>query len=143
MEQFIVALVVASTPLIFATLGELLSEKSGCLNLGVEGMMLMGAILGFMVGFHTGSPILAVVAGFLAGAAGAAIFGFLTISLRTNQVVTGLALTIFGTGFSGFWERASPAYLFPETCALLLRVFPSRDYPRFPSSEMHFSIKIF
>lgn len=102
MEQFMAAVVIAATPLLFATLGEILSEKCGCLNLGVEGMMLMGAIVGFMVGFHTENPFLAVLAGFVAGGAGATIFAILTISLRTNQVVTGLALTIFGTGFSGF-----------------------------------------
>jgi len=105
MESFLVAVVVASMPLLFATLGELLSEKAGNLNLGVEGMMLMGAVIGFRVGLATNSPILAVLAALLAGAFGAAMFAFLTVSLRANQVVTGLTLTIFGSGFAGLVGR--------------------------------------
>ena len=97
---FLAAAVVAGTPLLFATLGELLTEKVGNLNLGVEGMMLMGSVIGFMAGLSTGNPILAMVAAAIAGAFGALIYAFLTISLRANQVVCGLTLTIFGTGFS-------------------------------------------
>lgn len=99
---FLCAAVVSGTPLLFATLGEILIEKAGNLNLGVEGMMLMGAVMGFMVGIKTGNPILALIAAMAAGAFGGLIYAFLTISLRTNQVVTGLALTTFGTGFSSF-----------------------------------------
>lgn len=105
MESFLMAVVVASMPLLYATLGEMLSEKVGNLNLGVEGMMLMGAVMGFRVGLATENPGLAVLAALLAGAAGAAMFAVLTISLRTNQVVTGLTLTIFGTGFAGLVGR--------------------------------------
>ncbi len=105
MESFLAAVVVAAMPLLYATLGELLSEKVGNLNLGVEGMMLMGAIMGFRVGYVTNNPFLAVVAALLAGAAGAAMFAFLTVSLRANQVVTGLTLTIFGSGFAGLVGR--------------------------------------
>ena len=97
---FLAAAVVAGTPLLFATLGEILTEKVGNLNLGVEGMMLMGSVIGFMAGLNTGNPILAMVAAAIAGAFGALIYAFLTISLRANQVVCGLTLTIFGTGFS-------------------------------------------
>ncbi|MBU3110896.1 ABC transporter permease [Clostridium lacusfryxellense] len=97
---FLAAAVVAGTPLLFATLGELLTEKVGNLNLGVEGMMLMGAVIGFMAGLSTGNPIIAMIAAALAGAFGALIYSFLTVSLRANQVVCGLTLTIFGTGFS-------------------------------------------
>ncbi|HEY8890053.1 MAG TPA: ABC transporter permease [Clostridium sp.] len=97
---FLAAAVVAGTPLLFATLGELLTEKVGNLNLGVEGMMLMGAVIGFMAGLSTGNPILAIIAAAMAGAFGALIYSFLTITLRANQVVCGLTLTIFGTGFS-------------------------------------------
>ncbi|MCL1809994.1 MAG: ABC transporter permease [Clostridiales bacterium] len=89
-------------PLLFATLGELITEKAGNLNLGVEGMMYMGAVIGFKAGFETGSPLLAVLGAFAAGAFGAAIYAFLTVALRANQVVTGLTLTIFGTGFAYF-----------------------------------------
>ncbi|MBU3143507.1 ABC transporter permease [Clostridium sp. CF012] len=97
---FLAAAVVAGTPLLFATLGEILTEKVGNLNLGVEGMMLMGSVIGFMAGLSTGSPIIAMVAAAIAGAFGALIYAFLTITLRANQVVCGLTLTIFGTGFS-------------------------------------------
>lgn len=102
METYLAAAVVAGTPLLFATLGELLTERAGNLNLGVEGMMLMGAVIGFDVGLLTGNPILAVLGAFGAGAVGAAIYAILTVSLRANQVVTGLTLTIFGTGFASF-----------------------------------------
>ncbi len=101
-ESFLFAAIISGTPLLFATLGELITEKSGNLNLGVEGMMLMGAVIGFSVGLWSGSPLMAIGGAILAGAFGAAIFAFLTVSLRANQVVTGLALTIFGTGFSSF-----------------------------------------
>jgi general nucleoside transport system permease protein len=102
MISFLAAAIVAGTPLLFATLGEILTEKVGNLNLGVEGMMLMGAVMGFMVGLKTGNPALAMLAAMAAGGLGAGIYAFLTITLRANQVVSGLALTIFGTGFSSF-----------------------------------------
>lgn len=102
MTAFLAAAIVAGTPLLFATLGELITEKAGNLNLGVEGMMLMGAVMGFGVGLWTGNPYLALLGAMGAGAAGAAIYAILTVSLRANQVVTGLTLTIFGTGFASF-----------------------------------------
>lgn len=102
MEIFLAAAVVAGTPLLFATVGELLTEKSGSLNLGVEGMMLMGACIGFLVGLKTGNPLLALAGAAMAGAGGGFIFALITVSLRANQVVTGLTLTIFGAGFSRF-----------------------------------------
>ena len=92
--------VAAATPLVFAALGELITEKSGVLNLGVEGMMLMGAIAAFAGATTSGSLALGVVCGALAGAATAALFAVLTLSLLANQVATGLALTIFGAGLS-------------------------------------------
>ena len=94
--------VTAGTPLLFATLGEIMTEKVGQLNLGVEGMMLMGAVIGFNAALSTGNPVLGILAGMTAGACGALIFAFLTITLRANQIVSGLSLTIFGTGFSSF-----------------------------------------
>jgi len=102
MTTFLTAAVIAGTPLLFATLGELITEKAGNLNLGVEGMMLMGAVIGFAVGLYTGNPFLAVLGAIGAGAAGAAVYAILTVTLRANQVVTGLTLTIFGTGFASF-----------------------------------------
>src|SRR5690606_20023349 len=102
MTAFLAAAVIAGTPLLFATLGELITEKAGNLNLGVEGMMLMGAVMGFAVGLWTGNPFLAILGAIAAGAAGSAIYAVLTVTLRTNQVVTGLTLTIFGSGFASF-----------------------------------------
>ena len=94
------SLMVAATPIMLAGIGELVVEKSGVLNLGVEGMMITGAICGFAVAVETGSPAL----GFLAAAAGGAVlallFGILTQFLLSNQVATGLALTLFGLGLS-------------------------------------------
>ncbi len=96
------AAIQSGTPLLFATLGEIMTEKSGNLNLGVEGMMLVGAVVGFQVGLVTSNPFLALLGACAAGAVSALIFAFLTVTLKANQVVTGLSLTILGTGFSGF-----------------------------------------
>jgi simple sugar transport system permease protein len=96
----ILTIISASTPLLLAATGELVTEKSGVLNLGVEGMMLVGAIVGFATSVTTGSPTLGNVAAILAGALMSLIFAVLTLSLLANQVATGLALTIFGTGLS-------------------------------------------
>ncbi len=100
--SFLVAAVIASTPLLLATLGELLTEKAGHLNLGVEGMMLLGAVAGFAAGYYTNDPLLAIIGAGAAGGLGGLIFGFLTITLRANHTVSGLTLTIFGTGVSSF-----------------------------------------
>ncbi len=102
MTDFLAVCVVAGTPLLFATIGELITEKSGSLNLGVEGMMLMGAVMGFLGAYHLNNPWLAIIISGLAGGTGALIFAFLTVSLRANQTVTGLTLTIFGTGLTSF-----------------------------------------
>jgi simple sugar transport system permease protein len=96
----LVTVISAATPLLYAALGELVVEKSGVLNLGLEGMMLAGAVTAFAVGVTTGSAGLAIVAGALAGVLMALAFGVLTLSLLANQVATGLALTIFGIGLS-------------------------------------------
>lgn len=101
-----VATVAAAVPLIFAGLGELVVEKSGVLNLGVEGMMVVGALCAFIVAAETGYLWLATLVGALAGALMALIFGFITLSLMANQVATGLALTIFGVGLSAFVGQA-------------------------------------
>ena len=92
----------AGTPLVFAALGELVTEKSGVLNLGVEGMMVVGAVAGFAVSAETGSPWLGVLAAVLAGSAMAGLFGLLTLTFQANQVAAGLALTIFGLGVSAY-----------------------------------------
>jgi len=93
------------THILFAILGGILCEKIGNLNLGIEGMMLMGASLGFATALGTANPFAAILVAGLAGAFGALIYGVITITLRGNQVVTGLILTIFGTGVSGFVGR--------------------------------------
>ncbi|MGE0736980.1 MAG: ABC transporter permease [Alphaproteobacteria bacterium] len=92
----------AGTPLVFAALGELVTEKSGVLNLGVEGMMLMGAVAGVIGAHNSGSLSVGVAAGIAAGVAMALIFAVLTLTFQASQVPTGLALTIFGIGLSAF-----------------------------------------
>ncbi|MCK6425624.1 MAG: ABC transporter permease [Burkholderiaceae bacterium] len=92
----------AGTVLAIAALGLLLNERAGIVNLGAEGMMLVAAIAGFATAVHTGSDLLAFAAGAGAGAAMAAAFGGLVIWLNTNQYATGLALSLFGGGFSAF-----------------------------------------
>ena len=103
--NIVIGITIASAPLIFAAIGELLVERSGVLNLGVEGMMIVGALMGFVVQFHTGNPYLAILAALFGGMVIASIFAFLTQYLLTNQVATGLALTLFGLGFSAFAGR--------------------------------------
>ena len=102
----IIGTVVAATPLIIAALGVLICERAGVLNLGVEGMMLMGAVAAFAVGVASGSLILGYLAAMLVGVAMSLIFGFLALQLQTNQVATGLALTLFGVGLSAFTGRS-------------------------------------
>ena len=95
-----VTVIGSATPLLLAALGELVVERSGVLNLGLEGMMLAGAVTGFAVTVESGSALLGIFCAMLAGMLMALIFGLLTLSLMANQVATGLALTIFGVGFS-------------------------------------------
>ena len=112
----------AATPLLFATIGEIYTEKAGNLNLGVEGMMIMGAVIGFGTGFVTGNPYLAMLGAMLAGAVGGGIYALLTITLRANQVVSGLALTIFGEGFASFVGQAWVGHSAPETVKTLFGI---------------------
>lgn len=103
--SILVSTIVAATPLIYAALGELITERAGVLNLGVEGMMLVGAVSAFAVGSASGSLSLAYGAAIVAGVSMSLLFGFLTLTLQTNQVATGLALTLFGLGLSAFAGR--------------------------------------
>lgn len=96
----LLTIVTAATPLVFAAVGEVVVEKAGVLNLGVEGMMIIGAIAAFATAVSTGNEFLAIIAGAGAGMLIALIFGVLTVYLQSNQVATGLALTIFGLGLS-------------------------------------------
>jgi simple sugar transport system permease protein len=98
----IAAALLAGTPLALAGLGLLINERAGVLNLGAEGMMLVAAVAGFAVAFTTGSDTLAFAAGAIGGGLLAALFGWLVIWLNTNQYATGLALSLFGYGFSAF-----------------------------------------
>lgn len=115
------AIVLVATPILLAGLGELVVEKAGVLNLGVEGMMLIGAVTGFAVTATFGNPYLGVLAAAVAGSAASMIFGFLTLTLSANQVATGLALTIFGGGFSAL---AGKAFL-GKTVPAFTQLFPS------------------
>ncbi|MEM6710886.1 MAG: ABC transporter permease [Pseudomonadota bacterium] len=101
LEGILITIVGAATPIVLAAIGELVVERSGVLNLGVEGMMIMGAVVGFGVSLTTGNPYLGVVAGAFAGVGMALLFGFFTIYLASNQVATGLALTLLGLGLAG------------------------------------------
>ncbi len=101
LEAVLLTIATAATPLLIAALGELVVERSGVLNLGVEGMMVMGAVSGFGTALTTGSPWLGMLAAIVVGALFSLLFGFLTLTLVTNQVATGLALTLLGLGFSG------------------------------------------
>lgn len=100
--KFLIAAVAASIPLLFGTVGEILSEKVGHLNLGVEGLMSIGACAGFMVGMQTDSFVLALLAAFAAGLAAALIYAVLTVTFLADQNVSGLTLTIFGIGLANF-----------------------------------------
>jgi simple sugar transport system permease protein len=124
---FIINIIVAGlrtgTPLLFATLGELITERSGILNLGVEGMMLVGALAGFATSYSTGNPWLGVGAGMVAAGLISLIHAFVTISLRADQVVSGLALTFVGRGL---------------TSVMGVSYVQIRDVPRLPTVEAPF-----
>jgi general nucleoside transport system permease protein len=101
LEAIILSVIAASTPLLLAAAGELVVERAGVLNLGVEGMMIMGAACGFAGAYLSGSTFVGALFGIAAGAALSAVFALLTLGLAVNQVATGLALTILGIGLSG------------------------------------------
>jgi general nucleoside transport system permease protein len=113
--NIIVGIMIASTPLVFAAIGELVVEKSGVLNLGVEGMMIMGAITGFAMQIMTGNAVLALLAAMAGGALLALLFAVATQTLLANQVASGLALTLLGLGLSalfgaGFTGLSAPSF---------------------------------
>ncbi|MFA6266738.1 MAG: ABC transporter permease [Pseudolabrys sp.] len=114
-EAIFLSVIAASTPLLLAAAGELVVERSGVLNLGVEGMMIMGAACGFAGAWLTGSTLIGALCGIAAGAALSSVFALLTLGLAVNQVAAGLALTILGVGLSGLigagfvGEKINPA----------------------------------
>jgi simple sugar transport system permease protein len=101
LEAIVLSVLAVSTPLLLAAAGELVVERAGVLNLGVEGMMIMGAACGFAGAYLSGSIIIGTICGIAAGTAMSAIFALMTLGLAVNQVASGLALTILGTGLSG------------------------------------------
>ena len=120
--SILVVAVEAGTSLLYATLGEIFTERSGVLNLGLEGMMLMGALSGFIAAKGTDTVWMGVAAAMLVGGGLALIHAFLTISLRANQVVSGLALTLFGTGLANFLGRPYVGKIGPKFTPLPLPV---------------------
>jgi ABC-type uncharacterized transport system permease subunit len=114
-EAIMLSVIAASTPLLLAAAGELVAERSGVLNLGLEGMMIMGAACAFAGAYLSGSVVVGALCGVLAGMAMSAIFAIFTLGLAVNQVASGLALTILGTGLSGLigagfvGQRITPA----------------------------------
>ncbi|HEY4985950.1 MAG TPA: ABC transporter permease [Bradyrhizobium sp.] len=115
LEAIILSILAASTPLLLAATGELVTERSGVLNLGVEGMMIVGAACGFGGALYSGSITIGAICGIIAGTMLSLIFALMTLGLAVNQVATGLALTILGIGLSGLigagfvGERITPA----------------------------------
>ncbi|MDI7863204.1 ABC transporter permease [Rhizobiaceae bacterium n13] len=101
LEAILLTVITAATPLVIASLGELVAERSGVLNLGVEGMMIMGAVAAFAITQISGSPYMGLLAGIACGGLFSLLFGFLTLTLVANQVATGLSLTLLGLGVSG------------------------------------------
>jgi simple sugar transport system permease protein len=125
---FLQTAVQMGTHILFAVLGGIMCEKIGNMNLGIEGMMLLGASIGFSAALASADPFAAVFAAGSAGALGALIYGIITITLRGNQVVTGLILTIFGTGVSGFLGRGLSGKALPDP---VLRAFAPVSVPLF------------
>lgn len=123
----VASLMVASVPIMLAAIGELVVEKAGVLNLGVEGMMIMGAICGFIAAVETGSPFLGFVGGALGAAALSLVFAVLTQILQANQVATGLALTLFGLGLSSLMGQGYVGIKPPSTGVVLFG--PLADLP--------------
>jgi len=138
---FLVSTVTAATPLAYAAFGELVTERSGVLNLGVEGMMIVGAIAGFAVAYQTGNLGLGFGAGILAGIILSLIFAVLTQTLQTNQVATGLALTLFGVGLSAFVGRSYVGLTLDGLHPISVPVLS--DIPFFGPLLFHFDIVVY
>jgi len=128
----IASAVVASTPILFATLGEIITNRSGVMNLGIEGMMLIGGVVGFWAGNKTGSFTLALIIGGLAGVALALVHALLAVTLRVDQTVSGLSLVIVGSGLSAFiGTSGDPSLLSAANRVEVTPLLPSalRDLP--------------
>ena len=122
--SFVHNIVVYNIPLLYGTVGEIMVEKSGSLNLGVEGIMAVGAIFGYIIGCYTNSLLIGILTAFLAGALCGLLFAALTVSLQANQNITGLTLTTFGLGVYFFVGNGLKAVRWPAM----------NDCPSCPSS---------
>ena len=111
--SFVHNIVVYNIPLLYGTVGEIMVEKSGSLNLGVEGIMAVGAIFGYIIGCYTNSLLIGILTAFLAGALCGLLFAALTVSLQANQNITGLTLTTFGLGVYFFVGNGLKAVRWP------------------------------
>ena len=121
--NILISAMIAATPLVFAAIGELVAERAGVLNLGVEGMMIVGAVAGFSAVIAAKSLALALAAAMAGGAVMALLFGVLTLTLRANQVASGLALTMFGLGLSALWGQGYSGLSAPAFPRLSLPLF--------------------
>jgi simple sugar transport system permease protein len=111
---------ISGTPLLFATIGEIFSERAGVMNLGIEGMMLVGAMGGFAVWYNTGNLVLGLIVGMLLSGLLALLHAFITITLRADQVVSGLAVTLLGSGLSSILGQPYVGQRVPEPTAVTL-----------------------
>jgi simple sugar transport system permease protein len=126
-DSTLVTLVVSGilfgTPLALAAIGEILAERSGVLNLGLEGMMLVGAVAGFWASVETGSVWLAILVAIAAGAVMSTVVAVMSITLRVNQIVTGLGVVLFGTGLSSFIGRTGDPPLHGQSASTTITPF--------------------
>jgi ABC-type uncharacterized transport system permease subunit len=134
-----VSTVIAATPLVYAALGELVVERSGVLNLGVEGMMLVGAMTGFAVSHASGNLVLGYLGAICASTVLSLLFAFLTLTLQANQVATGLALTLFGIGLSAFAGRGFAGLPIDGVEPVLFRF----DWLVYGSIALYFGVEFF
>ena len=141
LDLLFAALMVAATPILLAAIGELVAEKAGVLNLGVEGMMIMGAVCGFIIAVQSGSPALGFVAAAVAGGLLALLFALLTQYLMANQVATGLALTLFGLGLAALLGQSYVGISAPRTAKLDLG--PLSDIPFFGRAVFSHDIVVY
>ena len=129
---FLQVSVQTGTHILFGILGGILFEKAGQTNLGTEGMMLLGAAFGYLAGTMTGNPVVAMLCAGLAGSFGALIYAFITITLRGNQVVTGLVLTTFGTGVASYMGKFLISTKMPETIRTAFAIKPIPGLSKIP-----------
>ncbi|MDI9350338.1 MAG: ABC transporter permease [Candidatus Symbiobacter sp.] len=141
LTAILIATIISGTPLVIAALGELVVEKSGVLNLGIEGMMAVGALAGFAVTYHTGQAGLGILAAMLAGMALSLVFAVLALTLMANQVACGLALSIAGLGLAGFLGKPYEALSLPQIHPLPIPILA--DIPIVGTIFFHHQILVY